>query len=77
MVQSYSKEEHDKCKAVGKPSGNCMDSAAWTLIFLVPAKYVAKDTFKGVSSLPIQDITGEYIDTDNEYMYYYSAEFVK
>jgi hypothetical protein len=27
--------------------------------------------------LPIQDITGEYIDTDNEYMYYYSAEFVK
>ncbi len=49
MVQSYSKEEHDKCKAVGKPSGNCMDSAAWTLIFLVPAKYVAKDTFKGVS----------------------------
>lgn len=25
----------------------------------------------------IQDITGEYIDTDNEYMYYYSAEFVK
>ena len=47
MVQSYSKEEHDKCKAVGKPSGNCMDSAAWTLIFLVPAKYVAKDTFKG------------------------------
>lgn len=43
------KEEHDKCKAVGKPSGNCMDSAAWTLIFLVPAKYVAKDTFKGVS----------------------------
>ena len=49
MVQSYSKEEHDKCKAVGKPSGNCMDSAAWTLIFLVPAKYVAKDTFKRVS----------------------------
>ena len=49
MVQSYSKEEHDKCKAVGKPSGNCMDSAAWTLIFLMPAKYVAKDTFKGVS----------------------------
>ena len=49
MVQSYSKEEHDKCKAVGKPSGNCMDSAAWTLIFLVPTKYVAKDTFKGVS----------------------------
>ena len=32
---------------------------------------------QGVSSLPIQDITGEYIDTDNEYMYYYSAEFVK
>ena len=31
----------------------------------------------GVSSLPIQDITGEYIDTDDEYMYYYSAEFVK
>ena len=25
----------------------------------------------------IQDITGEYIDTDNEYMYYYSVEFVK
>ena len=34
-------------------------------------------TEQGVSSLPIQDITGEYIDTDNEYMYYYSAEFVK
>ena len=32
---------------------------------------------QGVSSLQIQDITGEYIDTDNEYMYYYSAEFVK
>ena len=32
---------------------------------------------QGVSLLPIQDITGEYIDTDNEYMYYYSAEFVK
>ena len=32
---------------------------------------------QGVSSLPIHDITGEYIDTDNEYMYYYSAEFVK
>ena len=32
---------------------------------------------QGVSSLPIQDITGEYIDTDNEYMYYYSVEFVK
>ena len=32
---------------------------------------------QGVSSLPIQDIKGEYIDTDNEYMYYYSAEFVK
>ena len=32
---------------------------------------------QGVSSLPIQDITGEYIDTDDEYMYYYSAEFVK
>lgn len=32
---------------------------------------------QGVSSLPIQDIRGEYIDTDNEYMYYYSAEFVK
>ena len=30
-----------------------------------------------VSSLPIQDITGEHIDTDNEYMYYYSVEFVK
>ena len=25
----------------------------------------------------IQDITGEYIDTDNEYMYYYSVEFIK
>lgn len=25
---------------------------------------------KGLSSLPIQDITGEHIDTDNEYMYY-------
>ena len=32
---------------------------------------------QGVSSLPIQDITGEYIDTDNEYMYYYSVEFIK
>ena len=32
---------------------------------------------QGVSSLPIQDIKGEYIDTDNEYMYYYSVEFVK
>ncbi|RHU79083.1 XRE family transcriptional regulator [Clostridiaceae bacterium OM08-6BH] len=32
---------------------------------------------KGLSSLPIQDITGEYIDTDNEYMYYYSVEFIK
>ena len=32
---------------------------------------------KGISSLPIQDITGEHIDTDNEYMYYYSVEFVK
>ena len=32
---------------------------------------------QGVSSLPIQAIPGEYIDTDNEYMYYYSAEFVK
>ena len=32
---------------------------------------------QGVSSLPIQDIKGEYIDTDNEYMYYYSVEFIK
>ena len=32
---------------------------------------------QGLSSLPIQDITGEHIDTDNEYMYYYSVEFVK
>ena len=32
---------------------------------------------KGLSSLPIQDITWEYIDTDNEYMYYYSVEFIK
>lgn len=32
---------------------------------------------KRVSSLPIQDITGEQLDTDNEYMYYYSIEFVK
>ena len=32
---------------------------------------------KGLSSLPIQDITGEHIDTDNEYMYYYSVEFMK
>ena len=32
---------------------------------------------QGVSSLPIQDITGEHIDTDNDYMYYYSVEFVK
>ena len=32
---------------------------------------------KGLSSLPIQDIAEEYIDTDNEYMYYYSVEFMK
>ena len=32
---------------------------------------------KGLSSLPIQDIAGEHIDTDNEYMYYYSIEFIK
>ena len=32
---------------------------------------------KGLSSLPIQDIAGEYIDTNNEYMYYYSVKFVK
>lgn len=32
---------------------------------------------KGLSSLPIQDIAGEYINTDNEYMYYYSVEFIK
>lgn len=32
---------------------------------------------KGVSSLPIQDIAGEHINTDNEYMYYYSVEFIK
>ena len=32
---------------------------------------------QGVSSLPIQDIRGEYIDTDKEYMYYYSGEFIK
>ena len=32
---------------------------------------------KRLSSLPIQDITGEHIDTDNEYMYYYSVEFIK
>ena len=32
---------------------------------------------QGESSLPIQDIAGEHINTDNEYMYYYSAEFVK
>ena len=32
---------------------------------------------KGLSSLPIQDIAGEHIDTDNEYMYYYSVEFIK
>ena len=31
----------------------------------------------GLSSLPIQDIAGEHIDTDNEYMYYYSVEFIK
>lgn len=30
---------------------------------------------KGLSSLPIQDIAGEYIDTNNEYMYYYSVKF--
>ena len=29
------------------------------------------------ASCLIQDIKGEYIDTDNEYMYYYSVEFVK
>ena len=28
---------------------------------------------KGLSSLPIQDIAGEHINTDNEYMYYYSV----
>ena len=38
---------------------------------------LVKNGEQGVSSLPIQDITGEYIDTDDEYMYYYSAEFVK
>lgn len=32
---------------------------------------------KGLSSLPIQDIAGEHIDTDNEHMYYYSVEFIK
>lgn len=32
---------------------------------------------KGLSSLPIQDIVGEHIDTDNEYMYSYSVEFIK
>ena len=32
---------------------------------------------KGVSSLPIQDIAGEHINTDNEYTYYYSVEFIK
>ena len=32
---------------------------------------------KGLSSLPIQDIAGEHIITDNEYMYYYSVEFIK
>ena len=32
---------------------------------------------KGLSSLPIQDIAGEHIKTDNEYMYYYSVEFIK
>ena len=32
---------------------------------------------KRLSSLPIQDITGEHIDADNEYMYYYSVEFIK
>ena len=25
----------------------------------------------------IQDIAWEHIDTDNEYMYYYSVEFIK
>ena len=28
---------------------------------------------KGVSLLPIQDIAGKHINTDNEYMYYYSV----
>lgn len=32
---------------------------------------------ESVSSLPIQDIKGKYLDTDNEYIYYYSVEFVK
>lgn len=32
---------------------------------------------KWVSSLPLQDIIGEYIDTDNEYMYYYFVKFVR
>lgn len=25
----------------------------------------------------MEDIAGEHIDTDNEYMYYYSVEFIK
>lgn len=32
---------------------------------------------KGLSSLPIQDIARKHINTDNEYMYYYSVEFIK
>lgn len=32
---------------------------------------------KGLSSLPIQDIAGKHINTDNEYVYYYSVEFIK
>ena len=39
-------------------------------------KYI-QDQEKYDWSLPIQDIAGEHINTDNEYMYYYSVEFIK
>ena len=31
----------------------------------------------GLSMLPIQDISGDYLNTENDYMYYYSVEFTK
>lgn len=31
----------------------------------------------GLSMLPIQDISGDNVDTENDYMYYYSVEFAK
>ena len=31
----------------------------------------------GLSMLPIQDISGDNLNTENDYMYYYSVEFTK